>query len=631
MLIVPSFLLFGIEGYSRFRENADAVAEVAGKDITRVEWDARHKDDVQRELSANPKADPKQFDTPLARYNSLERIVNERVFDAAVQELGLLTGDQRLRRLLQSEPTFASLLTPDGKLDVNKFNEFAARQNLTPAELEARMRSEYRNRISSRQVSSGVTGTAFTAAALADVNLAAYLDKREVQIARFDAVAFAPKVEVSDADAEAYYKANTAQFQTPEQANVEYVVLDVDSVKKNLVASDAELKAYYEQNKERFAEKEKRRASHILISAPKTAQGEERQKARAKADELLAAVKKNPDSFAEVARKNSADPGSAAKGGDLDFFGKGAMVKPFEDTAFALKKGEISGVVETDYGFHIIKLTDIAEAKQRSFEEVRADIDTEWKRQQAQQKFAAAAEEFTDMVFSKPDSLQPAADKFKLGLITAVNVTRKPAPGATGILANAKLLDALFAADATQKKHNTPAVDLGNSQLVSARVVQYNPARTQPFAEVKAQVVTKLQVARGADLARKEGQAKLAAWQANPAQGSFQPPVTVSRIQPLGIPASVMDAAMRADTAKLPALVGVDLGDQGYAVVKVNKQLDRSDETEDARKADRSKYAQVWSSAEFGAYFDWLKQRLKVKILVPKPDLKALAAAADTP
>jgi peptidyl-prolyl cis-trans isomerase D len=619
LLIVPSFLLFGIAGYSRFRDKGETVAEVDGQEISQQEWDAAHKQEVERIRSSNPNIDAKLLDSPQARNATLERLVRDRVMQVAAEKTGLVTADQRLRRALQEDPTIAALRLPDGSLDKDRYRQLVAAQGLSPEGFEARIRAD----LSSRQVAGGVTGSALTSASLADLAINAFLERREVQVARFNATDFAPKVELSDAEIEAYYQANQPLFQSTEQASIEYVVLDLDAVKKSIVVNEADLKTYYEQNVERLSGKEERRASHILIESPKTAAPEARQKAKARAQELLAAVQKAPESFAELAKKNSQDAGSAANGGDLDFFSRGAMLKPFEDAAYALKKGEISGVVESDYGYHIIKLTDVKTPKQRSFEEVRAEIEAELKKTQAQRKFAETAEVFTNTVYEQSDSLKPVAEKLKLEVRTAPALTRKPAAGVTGVLANAKFLAAVFAPDSVEKKRNTEAVEVGASQLASARIVQYTPTRTLPLAEVKAQVRQRLQAARGADLAKKEGQAKLAAWQASPDSAALAAAVTLSRDQPQNQPGSIVDAALRADSATLPALTGVDLGELGFAVVKVNKTVARTGVTEESAKQDRAQYGQAWGTAESTAYYNLLKERFKVKIKLAKADAKA--------
>lgn len=614
LLIVPSFLLFGIEGYSRFRDKGETVAEVDGQDITQVEWDNAHKQEVERIRASSPNVDPKMLDSAQARYVTLERLVRDRVLAAAADKAGLVTADQRLRRALQEDPTIASLRLPDGSLDKERYRQLVAQQGLSPEGFEAKIRAD----LSSRQVSAGVMGTGFASAALADLAINAFLEHREVQVARFNAADYAPKVELTDADIDAYYQANQALFQSKEQASIEYVVLDLDTVKKSLVLNEADVKTYYEQNQERLNGKEERRASHILIESPKSAPPEARQKAKARAQELLLAVQKAPDSFAELAKKNSQDVGSAANGGDLDFFTRGAMLKPFEDAAFALKKGEISSVVESDYGYHIIKLTDIKTPKQRSFEEVRAEIEADLKKQQAQRKFAETAEIFTNTVYEQSDSLKPAAERLKLDVRTASGLTRTPAAGVTGVLANPKFLAAIFSADALGKKRNTEAVEIAPNQLVSGRIVQYTPTRTLPLAEVKAQVRERLQAARGAELAKKEGMAQLAAWKAKPDSAVLPAAINISRDQSQNQPTPLVEAAMRADTATLPAFAGVDLGSQGYAVVKVNKTLARTGVTEESAKQDRAQYAQAWSGAEIAAYYQLLKERFKVKITAVK-------------
>lgn len=623
LLVVPSFLLFGIEGYTRLSDKGATVAEVAGRDITAAEWDYAHKQEVDRIRGSNPRVDIKQLDTPQAKYATLERMVRERVLEAASTDLGLATGDQRLRRALELDPTIASMRSADGKLDRARFEQFAGQQGLSGDSLLAKIRAD----MSVRQVSNGVAATGLATPSVADLNLNLFLERREVQLARFSAVEYGTKFEPTDAELEAYYKEHQSKFQSAEQASVQYVVLDLETVKKSIVLNEADLKTYYEQNLERLNGKEERRASHILIQAAKTAPAEERQKAKARAEELLAAVKKAPESFADLAKKNSQDPGSATNGGELPVFSRGGMVKPFEDAAFALKKGELSGVVESDYGYHIIKLLDVKAPKQRSFDEVRPEIEADLKKQQAQRKFAEVAEVFNNTVYEQSDSFKPVADKLKLEVHSAEGVTRQGMPGSVPVLSNPKLLAALFSADSIEKKRNTEAVEIAPNQLASARLVQYAPARTLPLAEVKAQVKGRLQLARGADLARQDGQAKLKAWQADASGATFDKAVVVSRDKPQNLPATALDAAMRVDSDKLPGLTGVDLGTQGYAIIKVNKIQARDDVTTEVQQGQRNQYGQIWSSAEMAAYYEVLKARFKVKIKSPKPAKEGDAAA----
>ena len=615
LLIFPSFVLFGLEGYNRFKEKGEPVAKVDGREILQGDWDDAHKREVERLRQEMPSLDPKLLDSPAARYATLERMVRDRVLAAAADHSKLVTGDQRLARELQRNEMIASLRGPDGKLDMVRYRQLVGAQGMSPEMFEASVRAD----ISARQVLAGLGGTSFATPEQARLSLDAFFEKREVQVGRFAAADYASQVRPTDAELEAFYKSNAALFQAPEQADIEYLVLDLETVRKTVAVNEQDLKTYYEQNASRLGGKEERRASHILIAAPKDAAPAEREKAKAKAAELLAAVKKAPDSFADLARKNSQDPGSAAQGGDLDYFARGAMTKAFEDAAFSLGKGQISGVVETEFGYHIIKVTDVKTPRQRTFDEMKPELEAEVRKQQAQRKFAETADAFTNGVYEQADSLKPVADKLKLEIKSARNVLRQPTAGGPGPLANAKFLNALFSPDSVEKKRNTEAVETAPSTLVAGRIVQYTPARTLPFAEVKDKVRARIVAARSAELARKDGMEKLAAWKANPGSAGLSAPLAVSRQEAQKQPMPVVEAALRADPAALPAWVGVDLGEQGYAVVKVNKVLPREAPSPEMAKQERQQYAQGWAAAENMAYYNILKERFKVQMKVAKP------------
>ncbi len=611
LLIIPSFVLFGVDRYQSDGQG-EKVATVDGQVITQPQWDQEHRNEVDRIRQQNPSVDAALFDTAAARYATLERMVRDRVLAAAAAKSNMTVSEERLSRLFAEDTGLASFRGADGKFDRAQFMRATGR---TPEQYEAAVRSD----LSTQQVLLGVSGTAFATRGQADAALNAFYDQRQVQVARFNPADFTSKVTVNDADLQAYYDQHATQFQRPEQASIEYVVLDMDTAKKNIVLNDADVKSYYDQNKDRLGTKEERRASHILITAPATAPAADREKAKAKAEQLLAEVRKSPDTFADVARKNSQDPGSAEKGGDLDFVTRGAMVKPFEDAMFALKKNDISDVVETQFGYHIIKLTDIKPSSVPPFEQARAGIESDLRTQQATVEFAKAADVFKELVYQQPDSLKPAADKFKLPILKAADVPRTAAPGATGVLASRSFLAALYAADSLERKHNTDAIEIGPNQLAAGRVTQYAAARTLPFADVKDKVRAQLVAERASASAISEGAAKLTAWQADPKAAAFGAPITVSRQELQSQPIPVVEAALRADTTKLPTLMGVDLGAQGYAVVNVLKNVPRAAPTPEVAQQEVGQIAQAVASAESTAYYDMLKQRFKAEIIAKKP------------
>jgi peptidyl-prolyl cis-trans isomerase D len=577
LLIIPSFVFFGIEGYMRQIQREAKVASVDGHDITQAEWDAAQRRQANRITAENPGFDPKLLDSPRMKYAMLEELVRERVLAAAVQRDHLTVSDARLAEELMRDPGIAALRKSDGTLDTERYAQLLAGQGRTPQDFEDAVRAD----LALRQVLDGVAGTGLSSPAQAELGMGALGERREAQIVRFEPKQFAGQVKVSDAEVRDWYQAHLEQYQAPETVDIQYLVLRDNP--------------------------EQRRASHILIAVSRTASQEERGKAKARAEQLLAELRKAPDKFAEVAKKESQDPVSAPSGGDLGFFereGKTLAAPVIAEAAFKLNKGQISDVVQSDFGYHIVRLTD------------------QIKSQQGERKFTELAEDFRKLVYEQDaSSLEPAAQELGLQIQTATGVTRIPAPGATGALANPKFLAALFTADVLEKKYNTDAIQIAPNALAAGRVVNHVAAHARAFDEVKDAAAKRLTDERAADLARKDGAGKLAAWQAQPAAAADLPAaVTVSRTETRDQPQALLEAILRADPARLPQFVGVDLGAAGYAVARVNKVLPRPAPSEDAAKQDLARYQQLWSMAEAAAYYDHLKNRFKVHILAPKPD-----------
>ena len=618
IVILPSFVLVGVEGYSRFMEGGNtAVASVDGHKITQSEWDAALRQQVERMRQQAPTMDPKVFDSPEVRKDVLENLLRERVLAAVVTDEHRNITDAQLEEIVRTDPQLAPLRGPEAK-------QILAQQGLTVDGFLQRLRQE----LQMNGVLGPIAQSALPTQASAGLAFDALLQQRELRFQNFAAKDFAATLVPKDADLEAYYKDPkvSARFQLPESADIEYVVLDAAALQGGVTVSADDVQKFYEQNKARFTSDEERRASHILIKAGADMSAADKAKAKAKAEALLAEARKNPAGFAELAKKNSEDPGSAANGGDLDFFGKGAMVKPFEDAVYALKKGEISNVVQSDFGYHVIMLTDLRGGQVRPFETVKGEIESELRKQLAQKRYTEMAEDFGNTVYEQSDSLKPAAEKFKL-TIQKATVRRKAAPDATGPLASAKLLEAVFDADSLKNKRNTSAIEAGGNQLVSARVVAYNAARVPALAEVKAAVAAAWVQDQSAAAAKKAGEARLAELQKGGDAKGLGEPVTVSRAKPGVLPQKALDQVLRTDASKLPAYAGVDVGDGSYLVVKIEKVLPRDPALIDPKRA-AEQYARAWSAAEMAGYYNVLKSEYKATI---KPSaLAATAASAPT-
>jgi peptidyl-prolyl cis-trans isomerase D len=611
VLIFPSFVVFGIQGYEKF-SGSHAVAKVAGTEITAEQLDTAHRQQIERLRAQMPNVDVKLFDTPEMKQRTLDELVRDRVLFEAARKLVLAPTDEQLVRTFRTDPQFAGLRNDDGSVR----KELLAARGMSSEQFVQQLKQD----LAMRQVMSGIGLTVPTYERVAQTALDALYQQREVRLAHFDAKAFRDKVAVSPQEVEAYYNdaAHAAALTRPESIDVEYVVFNLAAVQGKTTVSEDDLRKYYDENKARYTSPEERHARHILIAAGQDASADARAKAKAKAEALLQQLKAKPGDFAAVARKESQDPGSTAQGGDLDWFGRGAMTKPFEDAAFALKKGELSGVVQSDFGFHIIEVLDVRGGQGRPFEAVKAELETEVKAQLARQRFAAEAEQFTDAV-DQDDTLAPVAQKFGLKLQSASNVLRGGQAAAAPQLGNPKLLEALFQPDSLSKNRNVPAVETAANELVAARVTRHQPARKPPLAEVQQSIRDQLVAQKAAAAARQDGQAKLKAWQAAPKDAALDAALVLSRASvQTGQPQALVDAVMQAKTQPLPAWVGADLGEQGYVVARIDKVLPPDTRQLGDVQQVRQQYAQLWAQAESEAYYAALKDRFKAKI-VAKP------------
>jgi peptidyl-prolyl cis-trans isomerase D len=615
LIIFPSFAFFGLEGYTRMTTGENAVAKVAGIPITQQELDAAHQEQLQRYRQMfGAQFDAKMFDTPEARRNQLDSLIAKRVLAVEAARKHVSVSDQSLQQAILAIP---ELIGADGKFDGERYKQILAAQGMNPQTFEARMRQD----MALQLINGAVQGSAFlprtVAAQVTDISE----QEREIQELTFKAADFTSQVKLTDAMLKAYYDKHGQAFEIPEQVKAEYVVLNNDAVAAQISVSDADVKGYYDQNIARYTVPEQRRASHILIEVKKSATDAEKAAAKAKAEQLLAQLRKKPSDFAKLAKENSQDPSSAERGGDVDYFGKGMMVKQFEDAAYKLKQGEISDVVQSEFGYHIIELTGIKPGSTRPFEEVKPALVAEIKKQQSAKKYSELAEIFSNTVYEQADSLKPVADKLKLKIETVTIAGREPSPtvAPTAPYNNPKFLKALYSDEAIKNKHNTEAVEVAPATLVAGRVVEYKPAGKKPFEEVKAAVQQGATQEAAAELARKAGEAKLAELKAKPdaAATGFSPANTVSRAKAQGVPPPVFTAVMKADATKLPAYVGVDMTPQGYGVYRINKVAKPAAGDPARRQSELQQVAGAQAQNEMAAYLEVLKKKNKTEILKP--------------
>ncbi|MGF6806910.1 peptidyl-prolyl cis-trans isomerase D [Paraburkholderia sp. Clong3] len=613
LVILPGLGFVGIQGFRGFLDESANVASVNGHKITRVEYDDAMRQQIDRgRQMLGAKFDMKSFDTPERRRQMLDGMIEQRVLADETQRLHLSASDEAVRRALLSDPVISSLKNPDGSIDLDRYKQLLAMQGMTPDQYDERVRYN----LAMQQLPASIEASAFTSKTLAQHLTELAQQQREVQGIAFHPHDYAAKIQPTDAQLQAYYDAHRNDFATPATATIQYLVMSPAALSASVQPSDADLKKYYDDNIAHFRTEGEVRASHILIAAPKDASAADKAKAKQKAEELLAQLKAHPDQFAQIAQRNSQDPGSASKGGDLGYFGRGMIAggQAFDDAVFALKKDEISGIVQTDFGFHIIKVTDIKPAVTKSFDEVKDQIARELKTQLASKAFTDSSEGFTSLVYEKAKSLQPAADKFKLQIQTAT-VTPQPDPKLPpdSPLNNPKFLAAVFANDSVSAHNNTQAIDVGNNTLIAARVTDYKPAAVPAFDVVKDAVRQKVIAVQANEAAHKDGVAKLAEFEKSKTTAGFSSPLKVSRNDAQGVPPAALSAIYKVDAQKLPAYVGVDLGDDGYAIYRVNQIVQPAATDAQHLAVAQQQIAQVDAQSQTEAYLKALRERSKVK------------------
>jgi peptidyl-prolyl cis-trans isomerase D len=613
LVILPGLGFVGIQGFRGFFDESANVASVNGHKITRVEYDDAMRQQLDRARQMlGAQFDMKSFDTPERRRQMLDGMIEQRVLADETQRQHLTASDEAVRRTLLSDPVISSLKNPDGSIDLDRYKQLLAMQGMTPDQYDERVRYN----LAMQQLPASIEASAFTSKTLAQHLTELAEQQREVQGIAFHPHDYAAKIQPTDAQLQAYYDAHRNDFATPATATIQYLVMSPATLSASVQPSDADLKKYYDDNIAHFRTEGEVRASHILIAAPKDASAADKAKAKQKAEELLAQVKAHPDQFAQIAQQNSQDPGSAAKGGDLGYFGRGMIAggQAFDDAVFALKKDEISGIVQTDFGFHIIKVTDVKPTVTKSFDEVKDQIAQQLKTQLATKAFTDSSEGFTSLVYEKAKTLQPAADKFKLQIQTAT-VTPQPDPKLPpdSPLNNPKLLAAVFANDSVSAHNNTQAIDVGNNTLIAARVTDYKPAAVPAFDAVKDAVRQKVIAEQSNEAAKKDGAAKLAEFEKSKSTAGFSSPLKVSRNDAQGVPPAALSAIYKVDAQKLPAYVGVDLGDDGYAIYRVNQIVPPAATDAQHLAAAQQQIAQVDAQSQAEAYLKALRERSTVK------------------
>ena len=601
------FLFWGIQSY-RNESQMSAVATIEGEEIPRWEFDQALRN--QHERLRNMLKDnfnSAMLDNPEMRLAVLEGLIQQKIMHREAEDIGLTVLDSRLASEIQSISAFHD---ENGKFSYQRYEELLRRQQMTPVIFEGRVGAE----ILQQQLLEPLSKSAMVADTMVQTVIRLSEVKRVIDQVEIAPDQYLSEVNPDEEAIKAYYDQYQAEFLLPERVRIEYLVLSLNDLAQQEAVSSEEVRNYYEEHQSDYGQPEERQASHILIAVTDSSE-DEKAEAKRKAEDILAQVTEDPEKFADLAKEFSDDSGSAKSGGELGFLGKGVLVKEFEDALFQMEPNEIRGPVETAFGFHIIKLSEIKPAKVATVEEVEDSIEETLKRQKITSRFGEIAEEFSNIVYEQSDSLLPAADRFNLTVKQPNDWINKRSREPLEI-ASEKLMQALFSDDVIKEGRNTEAIEVMPDTFVSARVLEHKSAAAQSLEVVRDQIIQKLKLQLAAEKTGKEGNDKLARLIAGETDvvDWGDTPKTVSYMQSQGLDIETMRAIFKADVSQLPVYVGVTSLQGKYNLVRINQVIEPDTADQAKLQSFGGQLKQMLLQEELAAYQASLRQRYSVKI-----------------
>lgn len=608
-VIILPFAFWGVDSYNKSSNANEETARVNGTKITQQEFEnalRQQQDKLRQMLGAN--FDSTMFDNPEMKKAVLDNLIAQRLLVDRAKAVGLTVTDGQVAQVIGSIEAFQE----NGSFDKKRYATVLANQNMSPLMFEARLRDE----LLGQQMRDAYVQNGFAANSVTDNLIRLNEQQRLVSVSSISFQPFMAQAKVDEAALKKYYELNQKEFQVQEQARVEYVKFSVDSLMAKVDVSTEEVRKYYDEHQNDFGSAEQRQAAHILISVAPAAPQAEQDAAKAKAEQLLQQASQNPARFAELAKQYSQDPGSATNGGDLGFFGRGMMVKPFDDAVFALKQNGISGLVKSDFGYHIIRLIAVKPSRVLPFDEVRESIVSKLRQQKAADKFAELAEKFSNTVYEQSDTLKPAAELADANIEQSAWLVK-------GAAANepwtAAMLQAIFNDEVLKNKRNTAAIEVAANTLVAARIMEYKPATVRALGEVQEAIRQKLLRQQALELAAKQGKSMLGQLQHGEKPVlSWSPAQGITRAQHGALDIGLVRQIFQANAVKLPQFVGAEAAQDGYLLIRIDavKEGEKPDTMKRAGYAQQLR--QLTGEEMFQAYMADAKQQATIKVNLPE-------------
>lgn len=479
LLIIP-FALWGINQYFDGGKEVPAAKvndiEISQQRLQQVFYQQQQR--LREMLGDNYR--PDMFPEEQMRQQVLDGLIEQELLVQTAMGSGMRIGNGLLAATIHNVPAFQM----DGQFSQQVYERALNARGIPASVFEGDLRRD----MLTQQLYAGVVRSDFATPLERRAMQQLAGQQRDIGFLLLPLADFIAKAQVSDDEVSAYYEAQGTLFMQPEQVSVSYLELSAEQIAQGIKVGEEELRARYEAQLASYSTPEERHARHILIQVAPGADAAAEAAARAEADKLLAQVRGGTP-FADVARKSSQDPVSAAEGGDLGFFGRGVMDKAFEDATFALKPGEVSELVRSAFGYHIIRLETVRGGSTRPFVEVREQILAEVRNERAEQQFYDQAEQLANLTYEHPDTLEQAASQLALTVKQSEPFTRR---GGAELLANPRLVSAAFSEDVLARGNNSEVIEVGRNHLVVLRALQHQPEMRRPLESVREDIVTRL-------------------------------------------------------------------------------------------------------------------------------------------
>lgn len=601
IIIIP-FALFGIDSYLSSIGDDVFAAKVNGESITIQSYQNALNRVKDQFLNQNTPPDPAIFETAEFRKSVLDGMIASKLVAQETSRANFVISDSQLSQYILGMPGFQR----NGKFDQEAYDNLAMRQNLTPKKLDELIRKD----LAKQQVKDSLNKYVFVTKEKIQKLVDLAYQKRDISMLELRLDDYFKKVKVTDEEIQKYYEENPNNFIMPDQVKVNFLLYSVAEILPTVEISDEEVKQYFQDNKAQFEASQQRRAKHILFLTDSDMTDEQVDEVKQLAESVREKAIKNPKNFDDLAKEFSKDTESAKNGGDLGFFSRGMMVKEFDEVVFDMKVGDVSPLVKTQFGFHIINLTDI-KGEEVTFESVKAQIKGEILYSKAQQIYAEGAEEFSNLIYEKSDSLQPAADRFNLSIQESQWLTLDTA---TKFFNNEAFAQAVFDPEAIETKTNINAIEVSPNNLISAQVVDFKPSAPRTLDDAKEEIREYLTRLNAQKLMVSEGEEMIEGLKAKSEKVEWIDELVIDKVDPQGISKPIVRAIFSMNQNNLPTYEGIyDPATDEYIIIKLNNVI--SDEVTDNLSKDiyRDEYVSALKKEIDNAYVEDLRSMADIE------------------